>query len=756
MALGLRRPTILLPTGLVEDGSPQAIRAVLTHEWAHIRNGDLWLLALGRCLLVLLFAQPLFWWLRRAIRGDQELLADAAAAGDNRPAYAEELLRLVRQTASPSPLSASAAVGIWEGSSQLSRRITMLLDETFHVEPRGSRSWRYRTLAVLVLLGAAVSLVTLRPARSAAAPPPAPPAAAQADKQPPADPQTLRDDETLKFSLPMPQPAPSAGQPPPPAAQADKQPPADPQTLRGEAGIFSLPMPQPAPSAGQPPPAAAQAAKRPPADPKSRRADALKAGGASNEKGDLDKAIADYTEAIRLNPKDADAYGNRGYAYAAKGDLDKAIADCTEAIRLNPKDADAYVNRGWAYGEKGDFGKAIADYSEAIRLNPKDADAHRGRGYDYDMKGDRDKAIADYTEAIRLNPKYADAYSNRGYSYLMKGDFDKAIADYTEAVRLNPKYADAYCNRGWAYWEKDDFDKAVADYTEAIRLNPKDALSHENRGYSYGAKGDFDKAIADYTEAIRMDPKSAWAYFSRGHVYGMTGDPRKAVGDYTEAIRLNPKDATAYQWRSVAYGQLGEQDKASADAAEAERLQPSPGWLPAYSRIESDGALCAELQLSSQQMKKLQEIAKYGAQRQNLMNNLVKQSLKLPQGQRAAWVAQKSREEEKTQAKIVGKQVEEILSPRQLEVYKREAFPDLACAMLRYPEFLKTIGATPEQKERLAKIQEQLERQTQEQERRYNEQSLAVLSPQQQEKLRAEIRRADEPPADGTAVWGGQ
>ncbi len=123
---------------------------------------------------MLLFAQPLFWWLRRAIRGDQELLADAAAAGDNRPAYAEELLRLVRQTASPSPLSASAAVGIWEGSSQLSRRITMLLDETFHVEPRGSRSWRYRTLAVLVLLGAAVSLVTLRPARSAAAPPPAP------------------------------------------------------------------------------------------------------------------------------------------------------------------------------------------------------------------------------------------------------------------------------------------------------------------------------------------------------------------------------------------------------------------------------------------------------------------------------------------------------------------------------------------------------------------------------------------------------
>ena len=145
------------PPDWSEDGSPQAIRAILTHEWAHIRNGDLWLLALGRGLLVLLFPHPLLWWLRRAIRGDQELLADAAAAGDNRPAYAEELLRLARKTAYPSPIAASGAVGIWESSSQLSRRIAMLLDESFHVEPRAPRRWRYRALGLLAILGAACS-----------------------------------------------------------------------------------------------------------------------------------------------------------------------------------------------------------------------------------------------------------------------------------------------------------------------------------------------------------------------------------------------------------------------------------------------------------------------------------------------------------------------------------------------------------------------------------------------------------------------
>jgi tetratricopeptide (TPR) repeat protein len=191
-------------------------------------------------------------------------------------------------------------------------------------------------------------------------------------------------------------------------------------------------------------------------------------------KHDFNRAIAAFDECIRLDPHQLSdepylwrghTYHNRGY----DGDLDRAIADYTEAIRHNPKTR-AYGGRGMAYNQKGNYNRAIADLTAAIRIHPEDWVSQFQRGNSYYSKRSYDRAIMDYNKAILLNPKYAISYSNRGNAYSAKGDYDRAVADLSLAIQLDPKEGLFYSNRAAAYEGRGDNDLAEADRETAKRL----------------------------------------------------------------------------------------------------------------------------------------------------------------------------------------------------------------------------------------------------------------------------------------------
>jgi tetratricopeptide (TPR) repeat protein len=139
----------------------------------------------------------------------------------------------------------------------------------------------------------------------------------------------------------------------------------------------------------------------------------------------------------RFDSKSTLAFIGRGDAYSNKGDHDRALADYNEAIRLDPKSALALSDRGVAYGNKGDYDRALADLNEAIRLDPKSAHAFRNRGVLYAHKGDNDRAIADFNETIRLDPNNALAFCNRGRAKRNINDAS-GNADIAKARQLDP------------------------------------------------------------------------------------------------------------------------------------------------------------------------------------------------------------------------------------------------------------------------------------------------------------------------------
>ena len=184
-----------------------------------------------------------------------------------------------------------------------------------------------------------------------------------------------------------------------------------------------------------------------------------------------DEAIAACTRAIETSPNKkniASVYFNRAVEWAAKKDYDRAIADYAEAIAINPQYREAFNNRGNAHRNKRDYDLAIADYDAAIRINPKRGLYHRNRGNVLMDKRDYEKALASFNEAIRLDPNDADA--NDSAAWLMASAPDAKLRNGKRAVELAQKACELTQWKNGSY--VDTLAAAFAeagDYAEAVR-----------------------------------------------------------------------------------------------------------------------------------------------------------------------------------------------------------------------------------------------------------------------------------------------
>jgi tetratricopeptide (TPR) repeat protein len=213
----------------------------------------------------------------------------------------------------------------------------------------------------------------------------------------------------------------------------------------------------------------------------------------------------------------ADIFNDRGVAYRLKGDLDRAIQDYSQAIRINPKSAMIQNNRGVAYDKKGDYDRALADYDQAIRLEPSH-EAYFNRGNAHLGRSQYDRAIDDYNAALQLKADFAPALDNRCWARAVVGMLKPALADCNEALRMMPDNAETLDSRAFVFLKMTHFDAAVSDYDAALRINPKLAFALYGRGLAK-LKNEDRSGEQDITAAKALQADIAEEYAG----YGLQG-----------------------------------------------------------------------------------------------------------------------------------------------------------------------------------------------------------------------------------------
>jgi tetratricopeptide (TPR) repeat protein len=228
----------------------------------------------------------------------------------------------------------------------------------------------------------------------------------------------------------------------------------------------------------------------------------------------LDGCSAVIKAARDKGDKLAEAFNNRAIGYRLKGEYDRAIQDYSQALKLNAKFAAAYNNRGVAYDRKGEYDRAIADYEQAIKLKPS-AEAYFNRGNAHLGKSHYDHAIDDYNQAIKLKADFAAAFHNRCWARAVVGILKPALADCNEALRLLPNNAATLHSRGLVFLKMSNFDAAVSDYDAALRTDPKLAFALYGRGLAR-VRNDDPSGEADMAAAKALQADIAEEYARYG------------------------------------------------------------------------------------------------------------------------------------------------------------------------------------------------------------------------------------------------
>ena len=305
-----------------------------------------------------------------------------------------------------------------------------------------------------------------------------------------------------------------------------------------------------------------------------------------NKRGQTTTALAEYTEACRLDPFDAYPLLNRAISLHNMGNTDAAWQAVRGVVDLDPEVVQAWDLVVRVAVARNELNEARIAADRCIQLHPTRPEGYHGRSRYHEAKGEHAQMLPYLKQAIERTGDHDSLRPHLDCSMAMAliktGRVSDALARAEDAIRVAPTHARGWYWKGAALHQLGRLEESVRAFDEAIRCNDKDVDFWTGRGISMIELGDRDTAVRDFSKALELAPKDYQARALRGEVYRQLQKYQEAVDDLNIALELSPDSVEARVNRAMCFIQLHKIDESLRDLDAAIARDPKNQFARYY------------------------------------------------------------------------------------------------------------------------------------------------------------------------------
>jgi tetratricopeptide (TPR) repeat protein len=275
---------------------------------------------------------------------------------------------------------------------------------------------------------------------------------------------------------------------------------------------------------------------------------------------DWGAAVADFSQAVQLQPQSAEAQFNLGLAHLEQGQMQAAIPAFKRAVQLSPRLRGAHLFLGVAEYRMNDNAAAIGALRRETQIDPGNAKAFMWLGVAQLAAGDDEAASAALDQAAKLSPSDVDILYHRGRAHMLvsKDSYEKMYQADPNSFRVHQALAQSFV-------EADKLEDAAHECENAVQMRPQEPGLHEELADIYWKQNQLEKAETAFQAELKIDPESVSSMYKLGVVSLERSKPDVSIPLLTQVLELIPRYRDAYYQRGRAEAQLGQVDSAIGD-----------------------------------------------------------------------------------------------------------------------------------------------------------------------------------------------